>query len=191
EIGERLHDAIRAFGSVARTRTEIMEFLESEHGIPPGQGDPLWYALRTRARLTHAPESGLWRAPGRTRYVTIEHEQPEPDSARVELVRRYLAAFGPAARARRRAGARVARAARALSRRSRPAALRPAAGAPPLRRHAGAGPAAAALRQSPPGAQGPDARHGGRASPRGDRRRLGALDAPRRRPRGGDVVARA
>jgi len=99
EIGERLHDAIRAFGSVARTRTEIMEFLESEHGIPPGQGDPLWYALRTRARLTHAPESGLWRAPGRTRYVTIEHEQPEPDSARVELVRRYLAAFGPATRA--------------------------------------------------------------------------------------------
>jgi hypothetical protein len=73
---------------------------------PPGEAqsdittaDALWYAVRTRGRLTHVPESGLWKAPGTTRYVVIPHEPAEPEAARIELVRRYLAAFGPATRA--------------------------------------------------------------------------------------------
>jgi hypothetical protein len=96
---EGLHDAIRAFGHEPRTRAEIKEYLDREHGVDSGTADTLWYALRTRGRLTHAPESGLWKQHGLTRYVTVECEPADLETARVELVRRYLAAFGPATRA--------------------------------------------------------------------------------------------
>ena len=98
-LGDRLHDVIRAFGREPRTRAEITEFLEREHGLDIRSSDPVWYALRTNARLTHAPESGLWRMRGTTRYVTIDVTHPDAQRARAELVRRYLAAFGPATRA--------------------------------------------------------------------------------------------
>jgi DNA glycosylase AlkZ-like len=99
DLGDTLHDAIRAFGSEPRTRAEVMEFLAREHGLAPAHAEPLWYALRIRGRLTHAPETGLWKTSGRTRYVTIAHEAADPTTARAALVRRYLAAFGPATRA--------------------------------------------------------------------------------------------
>jgi hypothetical protein len=99
EAAEALDEAIRAFGSKPRTREEVREYLHREHGVGPEHGEALWYALRIRGRLTHAPESGFWRTRGRTRYVTIPHDEVEPAAARVELVRRYLAAFGPATRA--------------------------------------------------------------------------------------------
>ena len=99
ELAESLHDAIRAFGSEPRTRAEVSEFLEREHGLQQPLADAIWYGLRTRARLTHAPESGFWRAPGLTRYVALDDEPVDAAAARVELVRRYLGAFGPATRA--------------------------------------------------------------------------------------------
>ena len=99
EVAETLHDAIRAFGSEPRTRAEVSEFLAREHAIERPLADAVWYGLRTRARLTHAPESGLWKAPGLTRYVALEDEPVDAEAARVELVRRYLGAFGPATRA--------------------------------------------------------------------------------------------
>jgi hypothetical protein len=99
EQAEALHDAIRSFGAEPRTREEVTEYLRREHGIEPERGEAFWYALRVRGRLTHAPETGFWRASGRTRYMTIPHEPADPATARVELVRRYLAAFGPATRA--------------------------------------------------------------------------------------------
>ena len=98
-LGDRLHDAVRAFGREPRTRAEIAEFLDRVHGVDVKSADAVWYALRTNARLTHAPESGLWQARGKTRYVTIEREPVDESAARVELVWRYLAAFGPATRA--------------------------------------------------------------------------------------------
>ena len=99
DLGDRLHTAIREFGSVPRTRAEVMEYLAREHGVDTRNAEAVWYALRIRSRLTHAPESGLWRQNGRTRYVSIEHPSAEPATARTHLVRRYLAAFGPATRA--------------------------------------------------------------------------------------------
>jgi DNA glycosylase AlkZ-like len=99
ERAEALHDAIRAFGSESRTRKDVMEFLAREHGIEQPLSDRLWYALRIRGRLTHAPESGLWKAPATVRYVNIPCDGGEPAAARAELVRRYLGAFGPATRA--------------------------------------------------------------------------------------------
>jgi winged helix DNA-binding protein len=99
EVAAGLHEAIRAFGAEPRTRAEVTAFLAEEHGIRQPLAEAVWYGLRTRGRLTHAPESGLWRAPGLTRYVALEHEPVDGEAAQVELVRRYLAAFGPAARA--------------------------------------------------------------------------------------------
>jgi Winged helix DNA-binding domain len=96
---EGLHDAIRAFGREPRTRAEIKEYLAREHGVDGATADTLWYALRTRGRLTHAPESGLWKQDRLTRYVVVGCDPADPEIARVELVRRYLAAFGPATRA--------------------------------------------------------------------------------------------
>jgi hypothetical protein len=99
DLGDRLHDIVREFGRVPRTRAEVFEFLSREHGIDPPSSEAAWYALRTRSRLTHAPESGLWRQNGRIRYVAIEHPPADPATATAELVRRYLGAFGPASRA--------------------------------------------------------------------------------------------
>ena len=47
----------------------------------------------------HAPATGRWRQPASTTYVAVEREEHDPLRARIELVRRYLAAFGPATRA--------------------------------------------------------------------------------------------
>jgi Winged helix DNA-binding domain len=98
-LGDELHDAIRVFGASPRTRAEIFAYLASEHGIERERAETVWYALRIRGRLTHAPETGYWKTTGLTRYVTIAHDAAQPQAARVELVRRYLGAFGPATRA--------------------------------------------------------------------------------------------
>src|SRR4029079_16973257 len=78
------------------------ELLQESHGLDPDHPTPwgVWFAIRTRAHVVHAPESTFWNAGPRMRYVALEEMQlPAPAVARVELVRRYLAAFGPATRA--------------------------------------------------------------------------------------------
>jgi hypothetical protein len=99
QLADRVHDSLLAFGREPRTRAEIFSWLRAEHGIDHDGGLGFWYALRTVGRITHAPGSGTWKPPSETRYVLIEHEQVDPLPARVELVRRYLGAFGPATRA--------------------------------------------------------------------------------------------
>jgi hypothetical protein len=94
----QLHDAVRTFGAEPRSRAEVLEWLGREHGVD-GETPGLWYALRTRGRLTHAAESGAWKTPRTTTYLALPYERADPEAARVELVRRYLAAFGPATRA--------------------------------------------------------------------------------------------
>jgi hypothetical protein len=99
ELADRLADSLREFGREPRTRAEIIAWLREAHGIDHDGGAGLWYALRTVRRITHAPDSGTWKPPRETRYVAIDHEQIDPLPAREQLVRRYLAAFGPATRA--------------------------------------------------------------------------------------------
>jgi hypothetical protein len=99
ELADSVHDSLLEFGREPRTRAEVFAWLREEHGIDHDGGNGLWYGLRTVGRLTHAPESGMWKQPRETRFVLIGHEQVDPRPARVELVRRYLGAFGPATRA--------------------------------------------------------------------------------------------
>jgi hypothetical protein len=60
----------------------------------------IFHAVRRRGHLLHARESALWKG----RPSAVFHPVPEPEplevlAARIELVRRYLAAFGPSTRA--------------------------------------------------------------------------------------------
>ena len=98
-LAARVHEELREFGRVPRTRAEVLAWLQERHGIEHDGGEGFWYALRTPGRLTHAPETGLWQPPRTTTYLLIEHEPVDPAAARAELVRRYLGAFGPATRA--------------------------------------------------------------------------------------------
>jgi hypothetical protein len=99
ELAERVHDSLGELGKEPRTKAEVFAWLRDEHGIDHDGGLGFWYALRMAGRLTHAPESGMWKQPRDTRFVLIEQEQADPLPARLHLVRRYLAAFGPATRA--------------------------------------------------------------------------------------------
>jgi hypothetical protein len=59
-----------------------------------------WFVARVVGHVLHAPETALWKLAPRTRFVAVREPQAvEVTAARAELVRRYLAAFGPATRA--------------------------------------------------------------------------------------------
>jgi len=83
------------------THQEGLDYLEREHGHADDlQRRRIFHAVRRRAHLLHTPESALWA--GRPRAVFHPYPEPGPMdvvAARAGLVRRYLAAFGPATRA--------------------------------------------------------------------------------------------
>ena len=85
-----------AFADRPRDRAAIDAMLTERLGAPSEPG--LWRALRMMAPLVHAPTVGPWsfgRAPS---FVAVPSAPAPSDeaAARSELVRRYLAAFGPA-----------------------------------------------------------------------------------------------
>lgn len=84
------------FAHRPRDRAAIEVMLADHLGAPPEPG--VWRGLRMVAPLVHAPMVGPWsfgRAPS---YVAAPATPTPMDEAtsRVELLRRYLAAFGPA-----------------------------------------------------------------------------------------------
>ena len=83
------------------THKEGLAYLEQVHGHTDEiTRRRIFHALRRHAHLLHAPQSALWK--GRPLGVFQPHPEPEPMdvvAARTELVRRYLAAFGPATKA--------------------------------------------------------------------------------------------
>jgi hypothetical protein len=81
--------------ALPRTNAEVEALLAERIGEPRPR---VWWALRTFAPLVHAPTGGPWSFGPRPSYLaartepsTVDHEE----SVR-RLVRRYLAAFGPA-----------------------------------------------------------------------------------------------
>ena len=101
-LGTKLAPALRPFfADGPRTSQEVLEHLELEHGID----DELarrraWWVARTSAHVLRAPETALWNARPQALFAAAaEPERVAATAARIELVRRYLAAFGPAARA--------------------------------------------------------------------------------------------
>jgi hypothetical protein len=100
ESAKRLAASVRKFAADRPVTTaEALVHLEQEHGLSGFEALRTWRGARVRAHLLHHPETALWNAQPRGRFLAVdEPEQHDPTEARAEIIRRYLAAFGPAAR---------------------------------------------------------------------------------------------
>jgi hypothetical protein len=96
-LAVRLAPAVRklaAAGPVASA--DAIAYLERKHRLSGISARRAWQAARMRAHLVHHHETALWNARPAGRFVAIdEPETHVPLEARAELIRRYLAAFGP------------------------------------------------------------------------------------------------
>jgi hypothetical protein len=101
--GEKVASGVRElFSEGPRSRADVFAWLEEKHGLGPAEATPwgVWFAIRVRGHVVHAPESASWTARTNMRFVALpDIVLPDPGVARIELVRRYLRAFGPATRA--------------------------------------------------------------------------------------------
>ena len=99
-IAGRLAPSVRALAAKGPvTTSEALVHLERKHGLTGLEARRAWRSARVRAHVVHHHETALWRARPEGRFVAIE--EPElhvPVEARAEMLRRYLAAFGPASR---------------------------------------------------------------------------------------------
>jgi Winged helix DNA-binding domain len=96
-IAKRLAPTVRklaADGPVVSA--DAIAYLERKHRITGISARRAWRAARIRAHLVHHHETALWHARPEGRFVLLD--EPEvlvPLEARAEMIRRYLAAFGP------------------------------------------------------------------------------------------------
>jgi Winged helix DNA-binding domain len=99
-VAKRLEPSVRALAASGPVSSpEALEFLEREHGLTGIEARRAWQAARVRAHLLHHHETALWNGRPEGRFVAIEEpEEHDPTEARAEILRRYLAAFGPASR---------------------------------------------------------------------------------------------
>jgi hypothetical protein len=97
ELAGRLAPHVRklaAKGPVASA--DAIAYLERNHELKGISARRAWRAARARADLVHHHDTALWRARPEQRFVMLdEPEKHVPVEARAELIRRYLAAFGP------------------------------------------------------------------------------------------------
>ena len=94
--------AIELCRAEPRTRRELMEVLGYNDRVDPlVDSRPLrrLHWLLAEARLEQTPETAMFEPARVARFRRLELESPDLDEARRQLVRRYLAAFGPASRA--------------------------------------------------------------------------------------------
>jgi hypothetical protein len=97
-VAKRHAPAVRALAAEgAVTTSEALAFLEHKHGLVGIEARRAWRAARVRAHLLHHHETALWTGRPEGRFVAAdEPELHVPVEARAEILRRYLAAFGPA-----------------------------------------------------------------------------------------------
>jgi hypothetical protein len=97
DIQPYLDAARTAFAERPLSFAEVKQLIRD---LDPGCDiDAVSYAVRTHLRLIGVPNGSRWRFGGRAPFVLADTwlEQPVPDTADPpEMVRRYLAAFGPA-----------------------------------------------------------------------------------------------
>ncbi|HLE98485.1 MAG TPA: winged helix DNA-binding domain-containing protein [Gaiellaceae bacterium] len=98
EIAKRLAPSVRALAADGPVRSaDALAHLEREHGLTGIEARRAWRGARVRAHLLHHHETALWNARPEGRFVALEEpEEQVPVEARAEMLRRYLAAFGPA-----------------------------------------------------------------------------------------------
>ena len=95
---KRLAPSLRALAATGPvTTSEALAYLEREHGLSGPEVRRAWRGARIRAHLLHHRETALWNARPAGRYVALdEPDVSVPVEARAEMLRRYLAGFGPA-----------------------------------------------------------------------------------------------
>jgi hypothetical protein len=99
-LAKRVAPSVRrlALGG-AVTSEEGLALVEREHGLSGIDARRAWRYARVRAHVVHHHDTALWNARPQGRFVALdEPERHDPTEARAEVVRRYLAAFGPASR---------------------------------------------------------------------------------------------
>jgi hypothetical protein len=97
DVAPFLDHARTAFASEPRTFAEIQQLIEERD--PECDVRAVSYAVRTFLRLNGVPNGSRWRFGGRAPFALAEDwlGEPIPDQGDVKrMVRRYLAAFGPA-----------------------------------------------------------------------------------------------
>jgi len=78
---------------------EALALIEQKHGLNGHRARQAWRGGRMRAHVLHDHLSANWDAPQRHRFVALQDPEVHvPVEARAEILRRYLAAFGPASR---------------------------------------------------------------------------------------------
>jgi len=98
-LAKRLAPVVRKLGASGPVRADDAAAILAKHdlgGLAPRRA---FRFARAAAHLVHHHETALWHARPEGRFVTVD--EPEafvPVEARAEMVRRYLAAFGPASR---------------------------------------------------------------------------------------------
>jgi hypothetical protein len=118
-VAKRLEPSVRALAASGPVSSpEALAFLEREHGLTGIEARRAWQAARVRAHLLHHHETALWNGRPGGSFVALEEPEPhDPTEARAEIVRRYLAAFGPASVGDFQSWSGLAGAARAIDRR--------------------------------------------------------------------------
>ena len=99
KTAKRLAPSVRELAANGPVTTaDVLVFLEREHGLTGIEARRAWRAARVRAHILHHHATALWR-PRKSGFAAIEEPEPHiPVEARAEIIRRYLAAFGPASR---------------------------------------------------------------------------------------------
>lgn len=81
------------------TSAQALEVIQREFGLTGLRARRGWRGARIRAHVLHHHETALWQGRPEGRFVAIEEPETHvPVEARAEILRRYLAAFGPASR---------------------------------------------------------------------------------------------